>query len=224
MKVSQAIATRRSIRDFLDKPVDRAIIARILERAQRSPSGGNVQPWHGLVLTGEPLQKLFKVAARELTKGRDGVKPEFAIYPPEVEDPYKARIGKVGEDMYGALGIPREDKQARLGWFKRNFEAFGAPALMLVHTPQYMGLPQWGDIGMWLQSIMLLAREEGIDTCPQESWANYAGAFREVVAIPKDHILYCGIAFGYRNPDAEVNAFPVDRASLDDVIRWDGWE
>ena len=223
MKVAEAVASRRSIRAFLDTPVERAVIQRILEKAQRAPSGGNVQPWHGLVLTGEPLLRLFKRVAVEFPKGRDGVKPEFAIYPDDLDGAYKARRGQVAEDMYGSMQIARDDKQARLGWFQRNYEAFGAPALMLVHTPAYMGLPQWADMGMWLQTVMLLARGEGLDTCPQESWANYSAAIREVVDIPADHMLYCGLAFGYRDPDAPVNKFDVERAGLDEVIRWEGW-
>lgn len=224
MTPSQAVASRRSVRAFLDKPVERETLARILEKAQRAPSGGNTQPWHGTVLTGAPMQKLFDRIAQEFPKGRAAHAPEYHIYPPELDGAYEQRRRGVGEDMYGALDIAREDKAQRLAWFANNFRAFGAPVLMLVHTPQYMGPPQWSDIGMWLQTIMLLLREEGLDSCPQEAWAVYSPQIREVVAIPEDHTFFCGLAIGYRDPAAPVNNFPVARAPLDEAIRWEGFD
>ncbi len=223
MKVGQAVATRRSIRAFTDRPVERETIARILEKAQRSPSGGNVQPWNAIVLTGEPMQRLFDRVALEFPKGRAALKPEYAIYPEGLDGRYEEHRFGVGEDMYAALGIAREDKGKRLAWFAQNFRAFGAPVLMLVHTPKYMGPPQWSDIGMWLQTVMLLLREEGLDSCAQEAWAAYSPQVREVVDIPADHIFFCGMAIGYRDPDAPVNAFDVKRAPLDHTVRWEGW-
>ena len=104
------------------------------------------------------------------------------------------------------------------------FYAFGAPVLMLVHTPKYMGPPQWSDIGMWLQTIMLLLREEGLDSCAQEAWAAYSPQVREVVDIPDDHTFFCGMAIGYRDADAPVNTFDVKRAGLDESVRWEGWQ
>ncbi len=223
MIVSDAIASRRSIRAFTDQAVDQSLLERVLERAQRAPSGGNTQPWHGIVLTGDPLQRLISRVALELPRGREAFAPEYDVYPPGLDGAYEQRRRGIGEDMYGALAIPREDKMQRLMWFARNFQAFGAPVLMLVHTPKYMGPPQWSDIGMWLQTIMLLLREEGLDSCPQEAWAVYAPQIREMVAIPEDHIFFCGMAIGYRDPDAPVNTFPVPRAPLRESIRWEGW-
>ncbi|GGD95519.1 NADH dehydrogenase [Tsuneonella deserti] len=224
MDISEAVASRRSIRAFLDKPVDRAVLTRVLKKAQRAPSGGNTQPWHGVVLTGEPLSRLIARIAEDLPKGRAAHGPEYHIYPPELDGAYETRRRGVGEDMYGALEIPREDKLARLSWFARNFQAFGAPVLMLVHTPKYMGPPQWSDIGMWLQTVMLLLREEGLDSCPQEAWAVYSKQIREVVAIPEDHTFFCGLAIGWGDRGAAVNRFPVARAPLEEAVRWEGWD
>ena len=167
-----------------------------------TPSGGNTQPWNAHVLTGEPLKALFERIALELPKGRAAFAPEYHVYPPELEGAYEARRFAIGETMYAALEIPREDKASRLMWFAKNFRAFGAPVLMLVHTPKYMGPPQWSDIGMWMQTLGLLLREEGLDTCFQEAWAVYSPQIRELVDIPEDHIFFCGIAIGHRDPDA----------------------
>ena len=223
MNVSEAVETRRSVRQFTDQPVDRTVLERVLARAQRAPSGGNTQPWNAVVLTGEPMQKLFAKVAEQFPKGREAHKPEYHIYPPELDGAYEDRRFGVGEALYAALEIPREDKAKRLMWFAENFRAFGAPVLMLIHTPKYMGPPQWSDIGMWLQTIGLLLREEGLDTCFQEAWAVYSPQIREVVDIPDDHIFFCGVAIGYRAPDAPVNSFHVPRADIGEAIRWEGF-
>jgi nitroreductase len=94
---------------------------------------------------------------------------------------------------------------------------------MLIHTPRYMGPPQWSDIGMWLQTVALLLREEGLDCCFQEAWAIYTPQIRQCFAIPDDHIFFCGMAIGYRDPNAPVNNFPVPRAPLEEVISWEGF-
>ncbi|MGB7374053.1 nitroreductase [Pontixanthobacter sp.] len=224
MTPTEAIQSRRSVRAFLDTPVDRAILERVLKTAQRSPSGGNTQPWHAHVLTGEPLHNLFANVAEQLPKGKDGWSPEYDIYPKGLDGAYEQRRRGVGEDLYGALNIPREDKMGRMMWFANNFRGFGAPVMMFVHTPKYMGPPQWSDIGMWLQTIMLLLREEGLDSCAQEAWAMYSREVRAAIPIPDDHIFFCGVALGYRDPDAPVNQFEVARAPIDETVRWEGWQ
>ena len=223
MNVSEAVATRRTVRAFLDKPVDQAVLRRVLEKAQNAPSGGNTQPWNASVITGEPLAKLLAEVAAILPEGTARHKPEYAIYPPELDGAYAERRKGVGEAMYAALEIPRDNKMGRLMWFAKNFQAFGAPVLMLIHTPRYMGRPQWSDIGMWLQTVCLLLREEGLDSCPQEAWAIYQEQIRAVVDIPEDHIFFCGMGIGWRDPNSPVNQFPVPRAPLDEAIRWEGF-
>lgn len=223
MNVSEAVASRRSVREFLDKPVDKAQLERILSKAQNAPSGGNTQPWNAIVATGAPLQRLLDSVAEVLPQGPAAHKPEYHVYPPELDGAYKERRFGVGEAMYAALDIPRENKMARLMWFAKNFRAFDAPVLMLIHTPRYMGPPQWSDIGMWLQTVALLLREEGLDCCFQEAWAIYTPQIRACFAIPDDHIFFCGVAIGCRDAQAPVNNFPVPRAPLEEAISWAGF-
>ena len=173
MQVSEAVASRRSVREFLDKPVDKALLERILTKAQNAPSGGNTQPWNAVMATGEPLKKLLEAVAEVVPQGAAAHKPEYNIYPPELDGRYKDSRFGVGEAMYAALDIPRDNKMARLMWFARNFRAFDAPILMLIHTPRYM--------------------------------------------------FFCGMAIGYRDPDAAVNNFPVARAPLGEVVSWEGF-
>lgn len=223
MQVPEAVASRRSVRAFLDTPVDREALRRVLNRAQRAPSGSNIQPWHAVVLAGEPLARLQAAVAAEFPKGRAGHSIPFHMHPVGIDGIYRERLHGVGEALYNALGIARDDKAGRLGQYARNYEGFGAPVLMLVHTKAYMGHAQWADIGMWLQTVMLLLRDEGLDSCPQLSWADYTRQVRECVAFPEDHLFHCGMAIGYRDPDAQVNRFEVTRAALEDAVRFEGF-
>lgn len=170
------------------------------------------------------MQALFRSVADVLSQGRAAYSPEYDIYPKGLDGDYEQRRRGVGEDLYGALEIARENKAGRMMWFANNFRAFGAPVLMLVHTPKYMGPPQWSDIGMWLQTVMLLLREEGLDSCAQEAWAMYSAQVRSAVEIPDDHIFFCGMAIGYRDLEAPVNQFGVARAKLDECVTWPGFD
>ncbi len=223
MDVSQAVASRRSVRQFRPDPVDPEVLRRVLTKAQRSPSGSNIQPWHAVVLTGEPLARLQLAVAAEFPKGRAGHSIPFHMNPVGIDGIYRERLFGVGESLYAALEISRDDKAGRLRQYARNYKGFGAPVMMLVHTKAYMGQAQWADIGMWLQTVMLLLREEGLDSCPQLCWADYTKQVRACVAMPDDHVFYCGISIGYREAEAAVNTFDVPRAVLDDVVRFEGF-
>ena len=131
--------------------------------------------------------------------------PVYAVYPPQLKDPYRTSRYKLAEDMYALLGIPREDKPARLAHVARNFQFFDAPAAFFCFVDKVMGPPQGSDLGMFLQSFMLLALEAGLDTCAQEAWANWPRTVAEFVGAPAELMLFCGMAIGHANPDAPVN-------------------
>lgn len=221
--VAKALHQRRSIRKFTDQRVDRALLKEIFASAQRAPSGGNLQPWQATVLTGEPWQAVKDAVAARLAMGREGYQPEYDIYPKGLTDPWEARRFGVGEGLYAALGIPREDKAGRLAQFVENYRGFGAPVMLFLHCSRIMGPPQWSDMGMWLQSVMLLLVEAGLASCPQECWAMYGATVRETLALGDDQILFTGLAIGYADDDAAVNQWPVPRVSLDEVIDWQGF-
>ena len=225
MTVTEALETRISVRDFLPTPVPLEVIRRVLATASRSPSGGNLQPWHIDVVAGAKLDELKAIMQRRLAEvaaGDRSEQPEYDIYPKELVSPYRDYRFKIGEDMYARLGIPREDKPARLRWFARNFEFFGAPLALFCSMDRGMGPPQWSDLGMYLQSVMLLLRAEGLDSCPQEAWSVYPKTVGEFLGLPPDRMLFCGMAIGYRNPDHPVNQLVADRAPLDEFARFQG--
>ncbi len=220
MQVSEAVAARRSVRGFLERPVDGATIRRVVERAGRAPSGGNLQPWHIDVVGGDELDRLKAIMRERLTSGSET--PEYAIYPPVLDDPYRGYRFQVGEDLYGALGIPRADKAGRMGWFARNFQFFGAPVALFTSVARTMGPPQWSDLGMYLQTVMLLLKEEGLDSCAQECWAIYPKTIGEFLGLPEGRMLFCGMAIGFSDDADPANALRSARASLGDFATFRG--
>jgi nitroreductase len=222
MQVSEAVATRKSIRGFLPTPVARDVITRVLERAARAPSGGNLQPWHIDVVAGERLAALKDIMAKRVMEAPRGEETDYDIYPKELPSPYRDYRFQVGEDLYGAIGIPREDKMARLMWFARNFQFFGAPLAIFCSVDRRMGPPQWSDLGMYLQTVMLLLREEGLDSCAQECWAIYPKTIGTFLELPPERMLFCGMAIGVRDESEPANRFETRRAPLDAFARFHG--
>ncbi len=221
--VSAALHQRRSVRAFADRPVDLALLEQIMQTAQRAPSGGNVQPWQAVVLTGAPWQAVQDAVAGRIAMGAEGREPEYDIYPPGLIDPWERRRREVGEGLYAALEIPREDKPRRMAQFLNNYRGFGAPVMLFLHCSRIMGPPQWSDMGMWLQSVMLLLVEAGLASCPQECWAMYGATVRRSLELPADQILFTGLAIGYADEAHPVNRWPVPRAELNEVIEWRGF-
>ena len=224
MSVADALHARRSVRAFRPDPVDTDVLRAALAAAQRAPSGGNLQPWRAIMLTGEPWERLKEKVAERVAMGAAGQQMEYPIYPEILPDPWKARRYGVGEALYGALGIPRDNKMGRMLQFAENFRGFGAPVMLFLYTPRTMGPPQWSDMGMWLQSLMLLLTESGLGTCAQECWAVYGETIRRELGIADDQILFCGLAIGHTDTDNPVNNWPVPRAPLEEVIEWRGFE
>src|SRR4051812_6919019 len=204
--VAEAVMGRRSTRAFLPRPVERALVEELLELAARAPSGGNLQPWHVDGVTGEPLEALKADVRESLAAAPGGEGLEFTIYPSPLPEPWRSRRFASGEALYDAIGIPREDKPARLAQFARNYDGFGAPVLLFFSIGRLFDRPQWAHLGMFMQNLMLLAEENGLATCPQEAWAAVHDTLARHLELPADRILYCGMALGYADPDAPINA------------------
>ncbi len=216
MDVTEAIAARRSVRGFLDTPVDPALLRDLAIKASRAATGGNLQPWHIAIVQGEPLARLKATMADKIATGATET-PAYDVYPRDLVAPYRDRRYAVGEAMYAHLGIPRDDKPARQKWFARNFQFFGAPAAYFCTVDRRMGPPQWSDLGMYLQNLMLLAVDAGLATCPQECWAMYPETVGTSLDIPEDRMLFCGMAIGYEDASAPTNALRTERA---DEAEW----
>jgi nitroreductase len=211
MDVSEAVARRISIRAFRHDPVPGDVVADILVRAAQAPSGGNLQPWRVYGLAGAPLAEFKALAAANPF----GEEPEYQVYPPNLWEPFRTRRFQNGEDLYATIGIPREDKPARLRQLAKNAEFFGAPVGLFFCLDRKLGPPQWADLGMYMENVMLLAVERGLDTCPQEYWARYPKTVAGFLGLPDDHMLFAGMALGYRDPDHPINRLQAARDAFE---------
>jgi nitroreductase len=216
VNVYEAVRSRRSVRGFLGRPVPAAVLIRVLSAALRAPSGGNLQPWRLYLLSGSRLEDL-KSRVRRRIEARDSGDPvPVQPYPADLSAVYARRLADMGERRYGAAGIARGDKEGR-GWsLARHWECFGAPAALFCYLDEQMLPPQWMDAGIFLQSVMLLLRAEGLDSCLQIAWAEYQRTVAEVIKPPEGHVLACGMSIGYADPQEPQP--PTPRAPLSEVV------
>ena len=221
MNVTEAVERRISVRAFKSDPVPAAMVREILEIARRAPSGGNLQPWRVHALAGEPLAELKALAGAKMAQG--GETPEYDVYPENLWEPFRTRRFQCGEDLYASINIPREDRPARLRQLANNVSFFGAPVGLFFSLERKLGRPQWADVGMYMQTVMLLAAERGLDTCAQEFWARLPKTVGDFIGLPEDHMLFSGMAMGYRDPDAPINSWRTRRDDFDLVAEMRGF-
>ena len=221
MQVSEAVERRLSVRAFTDKVPDFSTVKRIIERSLRAPSGGNLQPWRIHALTGAPLKALIEDVAATIASGGD--QPEYEVYPANLWDPYRTRRFQTGEDLYASLGIERDDKAGRLRQFSSNFRLFGAPVGLFFSLDRRVGPPQWSDMGMMIQTLMLLAVEEGLDSCAQEAWARFPQTVSRHLPLQENEVLFCGLALGYRDETHPINQWRTRRGTLDEMATFQGF-
>jgi nitroreductase len=217
--VEEAIRGRKSTRAFLKTPVPRDLIARILETAGRAPSGSNIQPWKVWVLDGGAKDQLV----RELLERYDTVgegKREYNYYPVNWREPYLARRRACGWGLYSTMGITRENKQGMHAQRRQNYEFFGAPVGLMFSVDRDLELGSWLDCGMFIQSVMVAARQFGLETCPQAAFASYYEIIQKRLGIPATEMLICGMALGYPDTSAKVNTFTTEREPIETYVRW----
>jgi nitroreductase len=221
LTVSEAVRQRHSVRAYLPDPVDRAVVGDILATAARAPSGGNLQPWHVDILAGEALEALRSAVRARLAAGLDT--PEFLVYPAELRPSHAARRRAGGEALYDSIGVAREDKPARWSQFLRNYELFGAPVGLFFSIDRGFDRPQWAHLGMFINTVMLLAEERGLGTCAQESWAAVHGTVSGFLELPAERLLYCGVALGRPDGEHPINSFRTEREPLESFATFRGF-
>jgi nitroreductase len=218
VSVSQAVAERHSVRAFRDTPVDPTLLREILTKALRAPSNSNIQPWLVHLVTGETLARLKAATAERAVFPPAFDHPSYPIYPDPMPDAQGARRFDCGERQYGARGIARDDREGRLRYVYGNHQFFGAPAGLFLFADPACGLSQWADMGIFLQTLMLLLNEAGLDSCAQISWAMVHETVRRTLGIGPEPMLYCGLAIGYADASDPINSVVADRAGFDDVV------
>ena len=217
MNLKDIIKSRYSVRSFTKKNVDIEIIKEMLQISKCAPSGGNIQPWKVYVVTGNAKEKLIE---RALSNCDNGVqeKIEYEIYPNPLDEEYKKRRSECAKDMYAALSIEQDDIESRLTQIRENFKFFGAPVGMIITIDKAFAVNGWGHVGMFIQNICLSAIDNDMGTCLQESWSIYPETVKDVLNIPDNEVVWCGIALGYPNLEHPINNYRTSRESIDKFV------
>ncbi len=218
--VTEAVTTRRSLRAFTSKMPPEGLITEILQTATRAPSGTNIQPWKVYVVTGESRDKLCAAACKAFDDPDEKHEIEVPYYPEKWFEPYLSRRRKIGWDLYGLLGIEKGEREKTHQQHKRNYQLFDAPVCLMFTLHRDLSTGSWLDYGMFLQNIMLLAREAGLHTCPQAAWSDYHRVVRSELNIAESEVIVCGMAMGYADESAVVNQLVADRIDVSEFVQY----
>ncbi|HEX5804206.1 MAG TPA: nitroreductase [Azospira sp.] len=220
--VDEAIRSRRSVRRFLPTPVPKETVVELLDIAARAPSGTNVQPWKVYALTGQAKDELSAaILEKHNTTGMDG--REFDYYPTEWADPWLSRRRKIGFDLYGLLGIGKEEKERMKAQMGRNYQFFDAPVGFIFTMDRQLGRGMFIDYGMFMANLMTAARARGLDTCPQAAFADFHETIRRVLGIPENELVVCGMSLGYADDEAPENKLVTEREPVENFTSFRGF-
>jgi nitroreductase len=224
LSVTAALKKRISVRKFLADAVPEAQLRELLDAARWSPSGGNLQPWKVIALAGAELDAVKALArAGQGAGGKISEEGNDPVYPPHLWEPYRSRRYQVGEDMYLLLGVDRDNRAGRLAHVARNFDFFGAPVGLFFVIDRRLGRAQWAHLGMFMQSLALVAVERGLGTCMQEFWALLRESLHRHFALPETDLVYCGMALGHPDASAPVNQLRSSRVAVEDFATLRGF-
>ena len=220
--VDAAITSRRSIRAFLPTAVAREDIEAILEVASRAPSGTNTQPWKVYVLTGAAKERLSSEVLRVHNDPALGKQhsEEYSYYPRDWVAPYIDRRRKVGWDLYALLGLSRENKSGMHAQHGRNYLFFDAPVGLIFTIDRIMEQGSWLDYGMFLQNIMVAARGRGLDTCPQAAFTQFHKIIGEVLELPANEMVVCGMSLGFADRNRVENTLVTERVPVSEFTKF----
>lgn len=213
------LLARHSCRAFLPEPVPRVTIERILTLAQRTASWCNCQPWQVAITEGDATRRLRDALERRAQV--EGFKPDFP-FPREYRDEYLARRRESGFQLYGAVGVPRGDREAYRRQEMRNFALFDAPHVAIITTDEALGEYGAMDCGGYVANFLLAAQANGVATVAQASLAMYPEVLREVLGIGPGRRVVCGISFGFGDTAHPANSYRTRRADLSETVTWIG--
>ncbi len=229
MDFNEVLDARRSTRAFTDQPVPEALLDGLLDRAaMASPSWSNTQPYQVAVATGavlddlrgelsrrfERLSRLQKAPAWKKALAalrRDPGLPDGDFRPVvNYPDDLQPRRVATGRALYQRLGIGRADKAARHDQMAANFRFFDAPVALFVFAHQGLDVYSVLDAGIFLQTLMLAATDQGLGSCAQGALGLWRSPLEKHFRIPARYQLLCGLSLGYR-ADATVNTFQPEK-------------
>jgi len=221
--VDEAITSRHSCRAYKPDPVPRETIEHILRVASRAPSGSNIQPWKVYVAGGDVRRRVSDAILRHRAEHPGDTREEYHYYPHQWREPYHARRRECGWGLYKLAGIAKGDKAASFEFAGRNFDFWGAPVGMIFTLDRDMEHGAWIDLGLFLQSIMLAARGQGLHTIPQAAFRGWHHVLRPLLGIPDGELVVCGMALGFANEDDPLWNFRTEREPLAAFVRMAGF-
>lgn len=219
MTVMESLKKRKSVRAFIDKIVEIEKIEKILESAILCPSGVNMQPFEVCVVSGDKKLQIENKMIKAFDNNQKE-KMDYQYYPLEWVEPFKSRRKEMGLLLYSTLDIKKEDKQRQIEQWKANYKAFGAPTVIYFFMDSSLEKGSYIDYGIFLQSIMLVATELGLATCPMASLAEFPTIVKNELNISKDKILVCGMAIGYEDETEKINSFKTQRIKLEEFTKF----
>lgn len=221
MELTNCILSRKSVRAYKATPVPKELLAKILDEAKRSPSCANTQPWEFAVFGGETMEEMRKAYRERFLSGAPP-NPEipypFMAWP----EPYRSRRLALSREQYQFIGIDRDNEQQVQQFWLRGYSFFGAPNGIVIYIADT--LPAWSilDVGIVLQTILLLAHNYGLGCCPQLQMVVYPDIIRKLMNIPSSKKIVVGAAIGYPDEDDIINKYVSDRLALDEMVTWHG--
>ncbi|MEL0209866.1 MAG: nitroreductase [Novosphingobium sp.] len=220
----EVVLGRRSIRGYLDKPVPRALIEEILALAMRSPTSMNTQPWHFHVITGEPLQRIRRGNTERILAGEPDSR-EFRKGSP-FAGVHRDRQVEVAKQLFGAMGIARDDAPARQDWVLRGFRQFDAPVCVIVtYDRELAGSDDTAfDCGAVTTALVNAAWSRGLGCVINSQGIMQSPVVREHAGIPDDQVIMKAVALGWPDPDFPANAVISNRKSVDEAARFVGFD
>ena len=211
---SDIVSKRRSVRAFKPDPVSQETLTNIFKLAQQAPSNCNTQPWITHVVSGNKLEALRSLLPANMLAGKMTFDfPYNGVY----QGSYKDRQHDAAQQLYGAVGLTREDKEKRQQVFMENYRFFGAPHVAFLFLPGEFGLREAADVGMYAQTLMLALTAHGLASCPQTALGFHAQAIKEALGIDDNNKLLFGLSFGYEDQNAAINSARVGRAELQET-------
>ena len=218
--IRAALAGRRSVRAFLDRPVPPDVLGSVLEAAALAPSGNNNQPWLVDVATGDARARLVEaIAARRRDAGPEP-EPEYAYYPADWPEPHLSRRRAVGWALYETIGVKRGDRAGARAHIDRNLRFFDAPVGLIISIDHRLGAGAYIDVGLFMQSLAIAAVGAGLATCMQAAFLPYHAVIRRELGIDDGRKIICGMALGYADEAAPINALRTPRESAATLFRF----
>lgn len=223
MNYDDVVLGRRSIRGYQDEAVPKALIEEILALAMRSPSSMNTQPWNFTVVSGAVLDKI-RVGNTERNLAGVPHSREFRIGK-AFEGQHRDRQVGVAKQLFAAMGIAREDKDARQDWVLRGFRQFDAPVCVIITYDRELADSDDTafDCGAVTTALVNAAWSRGLGAVINSQGIMQSPVVREHAGIADDQVIMKAVALGWPDDSFPANAVVSERKSVAEAARFVGF-